>query len=295
MPAFAYQKEIIMIRKLLPVLLILALTLMACGFHISVPITTITPGPVITDKITVPLPGTTQTVDLSLAFGAGTLKIQPGSDALVSGTAIYNIVDFKPAVTVNGSTVRIEQGNWHLKGIPDLSNIKNEWDLSLGNQPLNLSIEGGAYHAEYQLGGLALTNLTVKDGASDVKMTFTSPNLTEMSLLSYETGASNVSVTGLGNANFASLIFHSGAGNFTLDFTGDLKRNGSVNIETGVSNTTLVIPTGVPVQLTVDGGLSNVTYDSGWSKSGTLYTQKGTGPQLTIVVHIGAGNLTLTR
>ena len=159
--------------------------------------------------------------------------------------------------------VRIEQGNWHLTGIPDLSNIKNSWDLSLGNHPLNLSIEAGAYHAEYQFGGLALTNLTIKDGASDAKMDFASPNLTEMSLLSYETGASNVSLTGLGNANFASLVFHSGAGNFTLDFTGSLKRDGSVNIETGISNTTLVIPAGIPAQLTVEGGLSNVTYDSG--------------------------------
>jgi hypothetical protein len=295
MPVFAHQKEIIMIRKLLPVLLVLVLGLTACGFYISIPITN-TPGPMVTDQINVPLPAdTTQTVSLSLAFGEGTLKVRPGASALISGTAMYNIADFKPAVTVNTSTVRIEQGNWHLKGIPDLANIKNEWDLSFGSQPLNLSIEAGAYHAEYQFGGLALTNLTVKDGASDVKMNFASPNLAEMSLLRYETGASNVSLTGLGNANFSSLVFRSGAGNFTLDFTGDLKRNGSVNIETGVSNTTLIIPSGIPVQLTVDGGLSNVTYDSGWSKSGSLYTQKGTGPQLTIVVHVGAGNLTLTR
>jgi hypothetical protein len=283
-------------RKLLPVLLVLVLGLTACGFHISIPITTLTPGPVQTDQINVPVPvETTQAVNLSLAFGAGTLKVQPGASALVSGIATYNIADFKPIVTSNGSTVRIEQGNWHLTGIPDLSNIKNEWDLSLGTHLLNLSIEAGAYHADYQLGGLALTNLTVKDGASDVKMNFASPNLAEMSLLNYETGASNVSLTGLGNANFTSLVFHSGAGNFTLDFSGTLKRDGSVNIETGVSNSTLVIPSGIPVQLTVDGGLSNVTYDSNWSKNGSLYTQEGTGPQLTIVVHLGAGNLTLTR
>jgi hypothetical protein len=284
-----------MIRKFLPVLLVLALSTIACG--VSVPINTVTPGPVVTDPINVPAPAdTTNPVDLSLAFGAGTLKIHSGStDALVSGTAKYNINDFKPVVTVNGSTVRIEQGNWHLTGIPDLSNVKNTWDLSLGNQPLNLSIEAGAYHAEYQFGGLALANLTVKDGAADAKMNFVSPNLTEMSLLSYETGASNVSLTGLGNANFTSLLFHSGAGNFTLDFTGSLKRDGSVNIETGVSNTTLVIPTGMPVQLTVDGGLSNITYDSGWTKNTNLYTQKGNGPQLTIVVHMGAGNLTITH
>lgn len=285
-----------MIRKLLPVLLVLALSSIACGFNVSIPINTITPGPMVTNQINVPYPAdTANTVALSLAFGAGTLKIHPGTSVLVSGTATYNIADFKPAVTINGSNVRIEQGNWHLTGIPDLSNIKNTWDLSLGEQPLDLSIEAGAYQAEYQFGGLALTNLTVKDGASDAKMNFASPNLAKMSLLSYETGASNVSLTGLGNADFTSLLFHSGAGNFTLDFTGELKRDGSVNIQTGVSNTTLVIPSGIPVQLSVDGGLSNVTYDSGWSKNGNLYSQNGIGPQLTIVVHIGAGNLTLTR
>jgi hypothetical protein len=285
-----------MIRKLLPVILVLALSTIACGFHINIPINTVTPGPMQTDQINIPLPADpTQIENLSLGFGAGTLKIRPGASAVVSGTAQYNIADFKPIVTVNGSTARIEQGNWHLKGIPDLSNIKNTWDLTLGKQPLNLSIEAGAYHAEYQFGGLALTNLTVKDGASDVKMDFDSPNLSEMSLLSYETGASNVSLTGLGNANFSSLLFHSGAGNFTLDFTGSLKQNGSVDIETGVSNTTLVIPSGVPAQLTVEGGLSNVTFGSSWSKSGNLYTQSGSGPQLTIVVKIGAGNLTLTH
>lgn len=285
-----------MIRKLLPVVLVLALSTIACGFNVSVPIHTITPGPLVTDPINVNAPDSASTVNLSLAFGAGTLNIHPGSNsALVSGTASYNIADFKPAVTVNGSDVRLEQGNWHLTGIPDLSNIKNTWDLSLGEQPLNLSIEAGAYHANYQFGGLALANLTVKDGASDAKMNFASPNLTEMSLLSYETGASNVSLTGLGYADFASLIFHSGAGNFTLDFTGSLKRDGSVDIETGVSNTTLVIPSGIPVQLTVDGGLSNVTYDLGWTKNTNLYTQTGSGPQLTIVVHMGAGNLTITK
>ena len=285
-----------MIRKLLPVVLVLALSTIACGFNVSVPIHTITPGPLVTDPINVPTPDSANPVNLSLAFGAGTLKIHPGStSALVTGTASYNIADFKPIVTVNGSNVRLEQGNWHLTGVPDLSNIKNDWDLSLGESPLNLSIEAGAYHADYQFGGLALANLTVKDGASDAKLNFASPNLTEMSLLSYETGASNVSLTGLGYANFDSLLFHSGAGNFTLDFTGALKRDGSVNIETGVSNTTLVIPSGMPVQLTVDGGLSNVTYDSGWTRNTNLYTQTGSGPQLTIVVHMGAGNLTITR
>jgi hypothetical protein len=284
-----------MIRKLLPVLLVLALSLMACNFSVNLPITNIKTDPMATTEINLPLPAdTAQPVDLSLAFGAGTLKIQPGAATLVSGSATYNVADFKPVMTMDGSTARIEQGNWHLQGIPDLTNIKNTWDLSFGSHPINLTIEAGAYQAEYQFGGLALTNLTVKDGASNVKMDFASPNLAEMSLLKYETGASTVSITGLGNANFSNLTFQSGAGNFTLDFSGAFKRDGSVDIQTGVSDTTLVIPSGIPVQLSVEGGLANVTYDSAWSKNGNLYSQEGSGPKLTITVTIGAGNLKLS-
>jgi hypothetical protein len=284
-----------MLRKLFVIILIPSLLLSACSFTISLPVAQ-KAGPTVVDQINVPLPSnTTQAVNLNLKFGAGILKLNSGASALVSGTATYNVADFKPTVTVTASSVSIEQGNWRLTGIPDISNIKNEWDLALGSAPIALTIDAGAYHAEYELGGLALTSLSISDGAADTKLNFASPNLAEMSLLSYSTGASNVSLTGLGNANFANIKFDSGAGNYTLDFSGQFKRDANVHIGTGVSNLTLVIPSGIPVQVTVDGALSNVTYDSGWTKNSNIYSQTGSGPKLTIVVEIGAGNLTLTR
>lgn len=283
-----------MFRKLIPVMLLLALLVTACDLHFSLPIT-ITPGPTVTDEISIPLPDSARQVNLTLAFGAGTLSLSSGSNALVSGTATYNIPDFKPEVTVTGSSVRVEQGNYKLTGIPDFSKIKNEWELKLGSAPMDLTIEAGAYKAEYELGGLALTNLTVKDGAASVKLAFSTPNKAEMGMLRYETGASNVTLSGLANANFAMLKFNSGAGNYTLDFSGGLMRDASVSVETGVSNMTLVIPAGVPVQLTVESGLSNISVPEGWAKNGNIYTQSGFGPALTIIVEIGAGNLTISR
>jgi len=268
---------------------------LACSFHIDIPVNTITPGPMITDKIEIPVSEYSHPTHLSLAFGAGELKVHPGTGKLISGTATYNVIDLKPSITINSSDIHIEQGNWHLNDIPDLSNFKNIWDISLGSFPIDLSVEAGAYQAEYELGGLAITNLTIKDGASHSMVNFASPILAEMSLLNYQTGASNASLTGLANANFSSLNFHSGAGNYTLDFSGNLKPSGSVSIETGISNTTLVIPRGIPVQLTMEEGLSNITHDSSWSQNGNVYTQEGNGPQLNIVVRIVAGNLTLTR
>jgi hypothetical protein len=283
-----------MYRKIFIALLLLSFALTACTFHISLPITQET-GPTKVDDIALPVPSGAETVDLTLSFGAGTLKLHSGTDSLIAGTATYNVEDFKPEVTVNGDVVRLEQGNWQVTGIPDMSNVKNEWDLSLGNVPIDLNIEAGAYKAEYDFGGLSLVNLTINDGAADVELTFSRPNEAEMALFRYQTGASNVTLTGLANANFASLDFNSGAGNYTLDFSGELKHDASVNIETGVSNMTLVIPAGLPVQITVEGGLSNISYGAGWDKNGNVYTQSGSGPELTIVIEMGAGNLTITR
>jgi len=284
-----------MLRKASPAILILALALSACDLHIRIPITQEI-GPTVVDEILVPLPADADgTTTLTLAFGAGTLNLQPGSQSLVSGTATYNVADFAPDVTTTGSNVRIEQGNWRLTGIPNTSEIKNEWELSLGSTPLDLHVEAGAYKGEYELGGLALTNLTLRDGAADVELAFSEPNAAEMTLLRYETGASNVSLTGLANANFASMELDCGAGNYTLDFSGELKRAGSVDIETGISNLTLVIPAGIPVQLTLEGGLTNASMGAGWSRNGKVYSQAGEGPALTIVVEMGAGNLTITR
>jgi hypothetical protein len=284
-----------MSRKTFPLVLILLLALTACSIRIDLPFTQKV-GPLVVDPIEVAAPAdASQPVDLSLDFGAGSLKLHPGTQSLVSGTASYNVPDFKPTVEVNGSSVAIRQGEWTISGIPDFGNIKNEWDLALGTIPISLDIDAGAYEAEFELGGLNLLNLNVDDGASDVELNFDAPNLGEMALFSYDTGASNVSLLGLGNANFTSLKFSSGAGNYTLDFNGTLRRDGSVHITTGVSNLTLVIPEGVPARVTVQGALNNVTTASGFEVAGDVYTQAGAGSQLTIVVEIGAGNLTLTH
>ena len=283
-----------MFRKLIPVFLVLMLVLTACDLHVTVPVSTVEP--VITDEIVIPLPAaSSQPTLLKLSFGAGTLKLSPGATGLVDGTAVYNVLDFKPVVTVEDHSVLIEQGDYRLDGIPDFSNIENRWDLQLGAVPLDLEIEGGAYDAEFDLGGLSLVNLTIQEGASRTLLTFDQPNPVEMNLLRYETGASSVEITGLANANFTTMEFSGGAGSYTLDFSGDLQRSASIHIQAGVSNLTLEIPEGIPVQLTLQDALASVNPVSGWTQNGAVFTQAGSGPQLVIVVEIGAGNLTLTR
>jgi hypothetical protein len=278
-------------KFLLSFLVILTLASLACGVTVNLPDAP-TPGAEVTDEITVAVPDSEET-RLKISFGAGELRLSPGAeDALVSGTATYNVADFKPEVVESADGIEIKQGDFTTLNVV---NLKNEWDLNLGDTPMELEINAGAYEGNYEFGGLALTDLTIKDGASNVDLSFSEPNLVEMSVFRYETGASNVELSGLANANFSTLIFNGGAGDYTLDFSGELAQDATARVETGFGDLNLVIPADVDARVTVEGAAINVNHSSGWGQSNRTYTQDGSGPTLTIIVKMGAGNVTITN
>jgi N-terminal domain of toast_rack, DUF2154 len=277
-------------------IVMLAIVSLACSVNINLPSTQVKTGPTVTENINVPLLADPQaTADITIKFGAGTLNIQPGAqNALVEGTASYNVADFKPDVTVNGSNIDITQGNLDVKEIPSFKkDIVNDWKLSLGNTPINLVINAGAYEGTYELGGLSIQSLEIGDGAAKVDVSFTNPNLIEMSSLTYSTGASEVSLKGLGNANTQEMTFRGGAGNYTLDFSGELRSNLNASIEAGVSQVTVIIPAGVNAQVITDTGLMTVSTDGSWQQNGNTYQLTGSGNTITIHVTMGAGSLKL--
>lgn len=278
------------------IIAVLALVTMACGITIDLPTNNYKVGETVTEEINVPLPDSSQaSTRLTLGFGAGELMVSPGAaGALVQGTVTYNVRDLKPEITEGTDEVLIETGDLELTGIPNFGDdMENTWDLKLAAVPLDLTINAGAYKGEIDLGGLSIQSLRVSDGAADVKLGFSAPNLVEMDTLRYSTGASKVELTGLANANFESLIFKGGAGNYVLDFSGVLKRDATVTVDSGFSSVTVVVPEGVSARVFVDGGLANVDIGGQWEKSGDQYTLAGEGPRLTLNVNIGAGSLTL--
>ena len=278
-------------HKLVFAVMLLATASLACSLSIPLPQVP-TPGPEQTDQVAVPYAASGPT-SLTVSFGAGELDLAPGAKQLVEGTATYNIPDLKPEVLTQGGSIELRQGD--LKSLTFPNGIVNHWDLKLGSQPMDLAVNGGAYTGTYEFGGLALTGLTLKDGAANVKLSFSQPNQTEMAVFRYETGASNVKLSKLANANFDTMIFNSGGGDYTLDFSGTLKRDATVTISSGVSNLILVIPDGAAANVTVESGVSNVNAGPEWTQHGNVYSQTGSGPTLTFVVKTGAGNLTLTH
>jgi hypothetical protein len=283
-----------MARKPFFVLLaVLAFISLACGISIPVQVKT---GPTVTDEIQAPLtPGNTQPYAVTLSFGAGNFTLKPGAEgAVVVGSATYNVADFKPKVTINQNVIKVEQGNLQLGGIPNFQNkIRNDWSFQLGNVPMRLTVDAGAYTGRYELGGLPLQSLSISDGAADVDLAFSTPNPVNMDTFNYTTGASSVKLSDLANAHFAEMKFRSGAGDYRLDFSGDLRFATNVTIDSGLSNITVLVPVGVSARVTFDGGLTNVEIGGKWVKSGNEYSQSGSGPILTLHIKMGAGNLKL--
>lgn len=286
-----------MLRKpLIAVVMVLALVTMACGVTFNLPVTQVKTGQSQTDTINVPLlQNSSEIANVNLGFGAGDFSLAPGTqNALISGTVTYNVADFKPKVSIDGNNISVEQGNLNIQGIPSFSkNIKNQWNLSMGNAPVNLQVTAGAYNGNYELGGLSLQDLEISDGASNVNLSFSTPNQIPMDTFRYQTGASSIKMMGLANANFNNMIFRCGAGSYQLDFSGGLKRDTTVTIELGISNIVLIIPQGVSAKVTFEGGLSSVNTSGNWTKNGNTYLQTGSGPTIRVDVKMGAGNLDL--
>ncbi len=277
--------------KLLPIVFI-ALAMIACSFTVNVP--TVDTGVSQTLEINEAALNPTGTNEISIEMGAGTLSISAGASQLVEGTVRYNIETWAPNISRSSDELRITQRSNTNIGIPD-GDIKNDWTLQFGDFPIDLTLNAGAYEGNLDLSGLAITNLSISDGASKATVEFKSPNPVEMEELIYKTGASDVELLGLGYANVKEIYFDSGVGSFTLDFSGDLQNDILVRANSGMSDMTIIIPSTAQARVIVNGGLSNVDANGTWTISGSTYTCGNNGPMITINLDMAVGNLNLRQ
>lgn len=277
-------------------LIIAALTVATLACDVTLPsVPRLQTIPTETLAVSEPLPDSA-TAEVELRLGAGELTLAGGADGLVTGEIQYNVAEWKPTVTRDGSRVLIEQGRADSGSIGITEgNVVNEWNLKLGDKPLRLEINAGAYNGDLDLSGVPLRELRIADGASTSKVVFDSVNPEEMSELRYTTGASTITLEGLANANFAEMRFEGGAGTYTLDFSGELQRDATVDIKAGICTLKIIVPEGTRAQVNRSGALTTLNTEGRWSVEGDTYEKSGEGPLLTINVELGAGTLTLVN
>jgi hypothetical protein len=241
-----------------------------------------------------------EAIDKHLRVTAGACRMLLSPDtgsSWVTGT-YADPSDLAPLrIVPEGGTVRLVAGDSPAVALSLLSGVPT-LDLKLGTaQPFDLTVHLGGGDCTLDLGGVPVTRLEAKQGAGQVKLDFSSPHPVEMRLLTLGTGAGNVEVSHLGNANCGEMIFEGGAAAYLLDFTGGMQRETHVRVATGVSSVEIRVPVTTAVRLASESLLCAVDLDHGWSKhEGAYWNQAGLAggrPVLRITASVALGSLRL--
>jgi len=245
----------------------------------------------------IPLDGA-EPVAVDILFGAGEMEITAGdADQLFSGRFLYNVDKWEPEVTYEDGKLVIRQGNndesW---GWPDEDAARNEWELAFSPEvPLEMDIKTGAGQGELDLTDLQIEKLDIDLGAGDFSVVFNAPNQAEMSRFTLDVGAASLEIRGVGNASPRDMVVQGGAGEITLDLTGDWDNSADIEVTSGVGRLALRLPDDVGVRVEVEGGLTNIK-TSGLRSTGGAYVNDAYGEaeiELNIEVTTGIGQVDL--
>jgi hypothetical protein len=122
--------------------------------------------------------GGAKTANVQVVMGLGELFLEGGARDLMDANFIYNIASWKPQVSY---TMANDAGSLAIKqpagGGASLSgDVKYQWVIRLSDDiPMNLSAILGTGDASLSLGGMTLTGLDVKAGASNVTLNLSGP------------------------------------------------------------------------------------------------------------------------
>ena len=111
--------------------------------------------------------------------------------------------------------------------------------------------------------------------------------------LTVNAGAAKADLTGLAGLRASDVIVRGGAGDFRLDFGGELLQDMRVAIDAGAAHVTIAVPEGTPAELTFEGALTDIDAGGAWQKSGGKYIVRGEGSRIIITVRMGVGDLDL--
>lgn len=198
-----------------------------------------------------------------LEYAAGNLRVAPGRPAeLYRMDLSYDDNRYLPVSdydTQSGSAVLglkpAGEGGVRVVSRTQLSQVAS---VTLSPRvDLTLDLTLGAVEADVELGGLRVSNLGVKTGASRAVIRFSQPNAARCDVATISAGAAEVSLLGLGNSRCDEIEFEGGIGRVTLDFAGAWSTSSRVEVKMAVGELTLRLPRNAGVRLRMDKFLSS--------------------------------------
>ena len=198
-----------------------------------------------------------------LEYGSGNLRLQPGEPReLYRMSLSYDEDRFLPISDFDspGGTVRLGLKARGEGGVRVVSRNQLSQAALVSLSPrveLNLDLSLGAVDADLELGGLRLSEIDLKTGASQATIRFSRPNTMRCRSATFSAGAAEVSVLGLGNSRCEKIVFEGGVGKVLLDFSGASSSNARAAVKMSVGGITLRLPRAAGVRITMDKFLSS--------------------------------------
>lgn len=216
-------------------------------------------------------------LDAELRFGAGRLRVAPGPANLLYRMELrYDDRTFRPLTDYDraSGTLRLGLENLRRRGETRLDDEQRATIALSPSVATALDLEFGAGEAEVELGGMALESLDLSTGASETRVSFSTPNRVDARSIRLEAGAAEIRVEKLGNARAERFVFKGGVGEATLDFTGAWTRSATASIDMGLGQVTLRLPRGLGVRITKDSFLASFEH-GGMIRRGNAWYSRG--------------------
>jgi hypothetical protein len=223
-----------------------------------------------------------RSVVADIRYAVGELRIFPAREGLLYDAHLrYDARRFEPKRkwSVAGSVGTLHLGVEGTGEDIDWQDLEIDDDdlgfLAVGlsqNVDTELVVEVGAALTELDLGGIPLTRVEYRTGASQTDISFQRPNPARIGELDLAAGAADFSAYGLGNARFDHLIFQGAVGDITLDFTGAWTADGEATIKMGLGELTLRVPHDLGVRIRKSGFLAAFDKDGFQKVDGAFQT-----------------------
>lgn len=197
-------------------------------------------------------------LETTVDFAAGSFRLRPATEPMLYRMRVeYDQDRFRPvsaySIVNRHVTLGLETiGDWELR-VPSRKQLSQSASLELA-RAVDLAVDAtfGAADAELELGGLRLTALSLKTGASKVIVRFSEPNATRCRQATFSAGAADLRVYGLGNSRCDRVKLDGGVGAVTLDFTGTWTTDLELIATVAAGELTLRFPETVGVRMSVE-------------------------------------------
>jgi hypothetical protein len=210
-------------------------------------------------------------------FAAGRLMVRPGpADRLYGMVLKYDAERFQPVGSYNAGTAEVRLGVANHGGgglrvnreraLPQVAVVEFP-----GGVDLTLDVTVGAAEGTLELGGLRISDLDLKSGASRTTISFDKPNPGSCRTAQLTSGAGELTISSAGNSGCRSWRFDGGVGAVTVDLDGAWPADSRMVMNLALGGVKLQAPRDLGLRVRVTGFMSG--FDAkGFTKDGKTYT-----------------------